>query len=58
MNPLKPEIRIAEIFLRLVAEDLANILADECWPVVALCLEAVEGRRGTQQKMSKASLGA
>jgi hypothetical protein len=46
MDPLQPEVRPLQILTRLVAEQIAHVLADERRRVLFLRLEAVEHDRG------------
>ena len=51
VHALAPEVRILEVFVRAIADQTLDILADEGRRVVAARLEAVDyGRRGFEQK--------
>jgi len=50
VNVVAPEIGVLKIFLRAIAEQPLDILADEGWRIVAARLEAVDhGGRGLEQ---------
>src|SRR6476620_4074983 len=56
MDARAPEVGVLEIFVRAVAEQALDVLADEGRRIVAACLEAVDNRRRAFEKQCEAGL--